>query len=59
MYLAHPNADSIIQALGPEGIPSESLLLILLAKKSRAKVPGLIRGLNKSKINFCGLGYYQ
>lgn len=54
MYLARPNADSIIQALGPEGIPSESLLLIFLATKSRMEITDLIRGLNKGNINFCG-----
>ena len=54
MYLADPNADSIIKAVGPEGIPSGSLLLILLAEKSRTEIPGLIRELNKNQINFCG-----
>jgi hypothetical protein len=54
MYLADPNADSIIQAIGLQRIPSESLVLILLAEKSRRKIPGLIRELNKLQINFCG-----
>jgi len=54
MYIAHPTADSIIKALDQEGIPSKSLLLILLGEKSRAEIPGLIQGLNKSRINFCG-----
>jgi len=54
MYLADPTADSIIKAIGPEGIPSESLLLIFLAEKSRTAIPGLIREFNKSRINFCG-----
>ncbi len=54
MYIAHPDADSIIKAIGAEGIPPESLLLILLANKSRPEIPGLIRGLNKGRINFCG-----
>ncbi len=54
MYLEDPNADSIIEAIGPEGIPAQSLLLIFLAEQSRAEIPGLIRGLNKRHINFCG-----
>ena len=54
MYLADPNTDSIIKALGPERLPSESLVLILLAEKSRPKIPALIRGLNTNRINFCG-----
>ena len=54
MYLVHPNADSIIKALGPKRQPFESVVLILLAEKSRAEIPGLIRELKKSRINFCG-----
>ena len=54
MYLARPDANSIIQSIGPKGLPKESLLLIFLAEKSRAAIPGLIRGLKKSRINFCG-----
>lgn len=54
MYLAHPDTGSILQALGPESISSESLVLIFLAEKSREEIPGLIRGLKRSRINFCG-----
>ena len=54
MYLANPNADSIIEAIDRQGLTSESVVMILLAEKSRAETPGLIRELKKSRINFCG-----
>lgn len=54
MYLARPSVNSIVTALGREGEASNLLCLILLAEKSRAEIPGLIRGLNKNHINFCG-----
>ena len=54
MYLANPNADSIIEAIDRQGLTSESVVMILLAEKSRSEIPELIRGLKKSRINFCG-----
>jgi len=54
MYLSNPSADSIMEAIGSPQLTYESVVLILLAEKSRAEIPGLIRGLNKERINFCG-----